>query len=108
MFWLFYYANLYGAWDIANFLKNLLKKVQDWGGLLVMAMGAAGVVWGFIQAIIGLISHGKKPTNWLVIIALIVVGGALMVGGWNLMNSIAEGGRTTINELGGGFLLWGR
>ncbi len=98
-------AYLLAAWDIENFLNNLKTKIQKWGGLLVAAMGAVAVVWGFVMLITGLMSHGKKPTNWLIVIALILVGGALMASGWNLMEKVAKGGEKTINDLGGGGLI---
>ena len=53
----------------------------------------------------GLMSHGKKQTNWFVAIFLLILGGAFAVGGFGLLATIASGGQQTILDLGSMLLI---
>lgn len=34
------------AWDLTSFLENARAQIQLWGGLVLMLLGAVGLVWG--------------------------------------------------------------
>ncbi|MEU3016588.1 hypothetical protein ABZ635_04225 [Nocardiopsis sp. NPDC007018] len=95
------------SWDLLSFLQSATSYVQGAGGALLVLMGTAGVVWGGVLLIKKLMASQQDQTSWVKIIALILIGGALMVGGFNLISSIAAGGKTTIEDLGGGMIVLG-
>lgn len=96
-------GNVLMTWDIRTFLDNLGKTLKDWGSLIVVIIGVVMVIVSAYQIAKGLISHGKSQTNWAVTILLLVIGGALMAsGGWDLLVNVAEGGKTTIENIGNG------
>ncbi|WP_460802219.1 hypothetical protein [Nocardiopsis aegyptia] len=68
-------------------------------------MGTVGVIWGGVLLIKKLMASQQDQTSWIKILGLILVGGALMAGGFGLISNIAEGGQTTIEDLGGGMIL---
>lgn len=94
------------AWDITTFLTNATTTLKSWGSLLMILIGVVMVIVAIWQIATGLISHGKKPTNWFVAILLLLVGGALAAfsgnAAWDWVSSIAAGGKKTIDDLGGG------
>ncbi|MFE1170366.1 hypothetical protein [Nocardiopsis sp. NPDC058789] len=92
----------YASWDLLSFLDNATSYVQGAGGSLLALMGTAGVVWGGVLLIKKLMASQQDQTSWVKILALILLGGALMVGGFSLISQIAAGGQTTIEDLGGG------
>lgn len=93
-------------WDIKSFLEGATQYIKDAGGLLLILMGVVAVIWGGIKLVKKLMGgQGAQQESWLMIGALIIVGGALATGGWTLMSNISSGGQTTIEDLGGGILL---
>jgi len=90
------------SWDLLSFLDNATNYVKGAGGSLLALMGTAGVVWGGVLLIKKLMASQQDQTSWVKILALILIGGALMVGGFSLISQIAAGGQTTIEDLGGG------
>lgn len=91
-----------GGWDLRTFLKNSFSTLGDWFSLAVMILGVIAVAYAIWQIVSGLMSHGKKPTNWGIAIVLLLVGGALsMTTGFQFIQGIASGGRKTIEDLGG-------
>lgn len=91
-----------GGWDLRTFLTNSFDTLGDWFSLAVMILGICAVAYAIWQIVTGLISQGKKQTNWAVAIILLLVGGALsMSTGFDFVRGIAEGGKTTIEDLGG-------
>ncbi|MET9656333.1 hypothetical protein [Streptomyces sp. NPDC006510] len=96
------------AWDLTNFLLNAKSQIQQWGGLLLMAFGAAGLVWGGVLGIKKLMANpqsANQQSSWGTIALLILVGGALGTGGWSLVSTIGSGGQQTITDLGGGTVI---
>lgn len=91
-----------GTWDLGNFLKNATSTLKGWGGLLIMLIGVVMVIVSVYKIASGLISHGKKQTNWAVAIILLILGGAFIAGGWDFVSGIAKSGEKTINDLGEG------
>lgn len=90
------------AWDLSTFLQNAKTTIEKWGGYFIMLLGVIMVIVAVYQAAKGLISPQKSQTNWLIVVALLIFGGALTAGGYTWVSGIAEGGKTTIDELGGG------
>lgn len=94
-----------GAWDLESFLTNLSSTLTNWFGLATTVLGIVAVAYATYQIVSGLMSHGKKQVNWGITIFLLLVGGALSVsGGFRFVQGIAEGGRKTIEDLGGGII----
>ncbi|WP_434598443.1 hypothetical protein [Streptomyces sp. A5-4] len=102
-------ASLPGAaWDLTSFLQNAKSQIQLWGGLLLMLLGAVGLVWGGVLLIKKLMANPQSAGNqqgWATIALLILVGGALGTGGWSLISTIGSGGQQTITDLGGGTVI---
>lgn len=95
------------SWDLLSFLQSATEYVRVAGGSLLALMGTAGVVWGGVLLVKKLMASQQDQTSWAKIIGLILIGGALMVGGFSLISTIAAGGKTTIEDLGGGMILLG-
>ncbi len=94
------------AWDLTSFLENAKGQIQAWGGALLMLLGAAGLIWGAVLLLKKLMSpQNSQQSGWGTIAMLILVGGALGTGGWNLISAVGSGGQTTIEELGGGTVI---
>lgn len=90
------------GWDLRNFLNNSFSTLGEWFSLAVMILGIVAVAYSIYQIVTGLMSQGKKQTNWAVTIILLLVGGALsMTTGFQFVQKIAGGGRKTIEDLGG-------
>lgn len=94
------------SWDIGTFLQNATKTIKQWGSYLIILIGVVLIIVSIWQIAKGLISHGKGQTNWAVAIIMLIIGGALMAGGFGLVSTIASGGGQTINELGAGTGTW--
>lgn len=92
------------AWDIKNLLTNAKTWVQTVGGLLLMLLGVAGLIWGGVLLVKKLMGNQQSggQHGWGQILLLILVGGALGTGGWTLISTVGSGGQTTIEELGNG------
>lgn len=90
----------FANWELNRFLENARDYAVIAGGSLLMLMGTIGVVWGGVLLIKKLMAGQQDQTSWMKIILLILLGGALMVGGFSLIRNIAAGGRDTIENLG--------
>lgn len=91
-----------GAWDLESFLKKSTTTLTKWFGLGVTLLGLIAVALAIWQITSGLMSHGKKQVNWGVTLILLLVGGALTAtGGYDFVKGIAQGGKKTIQDLGG-------
>lgn len=93
------------GWDLVSFFENAREYIGLAGGGLLSLIGTAGVVWGGVLLIKKLMAGQQNQDNWFKIILLIIVGGALMVGGFALISTIASGGEQTIKDLGEGLVL---
>lgn len=95
-------SNVLAAWDLGSFINNLNSRLQSWAG--------AGVaVLGIIMVIVALYKFGKgmmsdrAQTNWVMVIALLLIGAALAFGGgWVFVQSAANFGTNTLNDIGNG------
>ena len=93
------------AWDLGTFLQNAKSTIETWGGYLIMLIGVVMVIVAVYQGAKGLISPQKSQTNWGMVAALLIVGGAFSIGGYSWVSNIAEGGKKTIDDLGGGTIV---
>lgn len=101
MFSLQNFANTMSGWSINNFLTNLNKNLNLWGGLLIVVVGLVMVIVAVVKIAKGLMSSGRGQTNWVLNIVLFFIGGALAFGGgWSLVRGISQGGSDTLNDLG--------
>ena len=93
-------------WDLVTFFESARAYAKLVGGGALSLMGVVAIIWGGILSVKKLMANQQDQTSWLKIAGLIMVGGALMVGGFSLIAGIAEGGKTTIEDLGGGFIVF--
>jgi hypothetical protein len=93
------------AWDLVSFLENAGEYVKTGGGALLVAMGLVALVWGGVLLLKKLMGGQQNQDSWMKIIGLMIIGGAIAVGGFTLIFTIGSGGKTTIEDLGGGTLL---
>ncbi|MEW4426016.1 hypothetical protein AB1I68_00815 [Paenibacillus pabuli] len=92
---------LAGDWDLGSFLGNSKTTLTKWAGLAVALIGVICVFIAIWQIASGLMSHGKKQTNWAISIILLIVGGVLSgTEGFKFVQGIAGGGQKTISDLG--------
>lgn len=96
-----------GGWDLTSFLTNAGEYVRVAGGALLILMGLAALVWGGVLLLKKLMSGQQNQDSWIKIIGLVIVGGAIAVGGFGLIFTIGSGGQQTIEDIGGGTLLFG-
>ena len=89
--------DLFGTsmFTIDKFLNTLNDKFRTWAGLVVGIIGAIVFVAGLWKCAKGFISD-RAQTNWPMAIAGLVLGGALMVGGYALLQSASN---DVLNEL---------
>ena len=94
-------VNTMSGWSVNNFLTNLNKNLNLWGGLLIVVVGLVMVIVAVINIAKVLMSSGRGQTNWVLNIVLFFIGGALAFGGgWGLVQGISQGGSDTLNDLG--------
>ncbi|MET3172842.1 UNVERIFIED_ORG: hypothetical protein ABIB52_000670 [Arthrobacter sp. UYCu721] len=95
------------AWDVVSFFENAGEFVKTAGGGLLIAMGLIALVWGGVLLLKKLMAGQQNQDSWIKIIMLMIVGGAIAVGGFSLIFTIGSGGKTTIEDLGGATFLFG-
>ena len=97
-----------GAWDLTSFLNNAYKQIGEWGKLLLMLLGIILIVVSGVKIWRNFTSESaQRQPHWGTTIAGLLVGGALSVStGWTLLNDIAQGGQKTIQDLGGGAIVF--
>lgn len=93
------------AWDLVSFFENAGEYAKTGGGALLVAMGIVALVWGGVLLLKKLMAGQQNQDSWIKIIMLMIIGGAIAVGGFALIFEIGSGGKTTIEDLGGGTLM---
>lgn len=89
------------SWDIGTFLNKGGQTLKQWAGYLIVIFGIAMLVAAVYMLTKGLIGQGKgQPVPWMTILLLIVIGGALLAGGFSFLETVAGGGKKTIEDLG--------
>lgn len=94
-------ANSGSNWSVDNLLNNLNSSLNNWAVILVAIVGVVMCIVGVFKIAKGLMSKGQGQVNWVLNIALILIGGALAFGGgWGLVSSLSSGAEDTLNNLG--------
>ena len=89
------------SWSLQNLFQNAQTMVKSLGGALLALLGIIMVVVAGVKIAKGLMGgQNSPPPNWIMIIVLLVVGGAFAATGITLISKIASGGASQINELG--------
>ncbi len=73
-----------------EFMEQLNDSLGAWGGLLLTFMGIMMVVISVVRVARGLMSYGREQTNWVLIMTLMMVGGALAFGGGAYMTNMTN------------------
>lgn len=95
-------AMMYDA-SIGKFIQSMGTNIGSWVKMIVMIIGVVMVGAGIYQVAKNLISHGKGQTNWIVTIALIILGAILMLaGGWDFIKNFSKAGRQTLDDAANG------
>lgn len=89
--------------DIGVFFQNLAEQMKEWGGYFIIFLGVVMVIWAAVLIAKGLMTHGSgRPTNWLMIGALLLVGGLMIASGFEGIYNFAKMGEETLKGLAGG------
>lgn len=97
---------LLGEWDLKSFIQNATEYARVIIGAIIVLLGVIAIGWAFYKGVSKLMGgQSSQQTSWGTVVILFLIGGAAMVGGGALIFSIAEGGKTTIEDLGGGMIL---
>lgn len=100
------FAVYFATFDIGQFVQNVVDIIKEWGGWFIIGAGAIMLVVAIYMIAKGLIMHGKTQVNWFIVAVLFIVGGALLsfasgLDAFAWVQGIAEGGKQTIEDLGG-------
>ncbi|MDR3360386.1 MAG: hypothetical protein LBO20_07035 [Bifidobacteriaceae bacterium] len=87
------------GWEIGNFFDNAQESVKTIGGGFLGLLGVACLIFSGTFLVQKLVSENSRR-SWFTIIALLLIGGMLMVGGFVILQDIASGAQETIVELG--------
>lgn len=91
------------SWDLETFFNNATDYMQTIGGAFLALIGIGGLTWGgflLVRKLMG--GQQAQQDSWFKIVALILVGGAMLFGGMTLLLNFAEGGKDTIENFGSG------
>ena len=90
-----------GYGDVGTMLQNGGQNIEYWASIVVVILGVIALLVAAYMLVTGLISHGKKQTSWVVVILLFVIGGVLMIGGWQVLVNVGGAANSTIQSWGG-------
>lgn len=93
---------LVAAFDVGTFLKNATSTAQGWGGLALTLVGTVGIVVIGIMMLVKFFSNSLQQWGWGKLVIGLLISGAIAAGGFAFLNSIASGGKKTIEDLGNG------
>lgn len=93
-------ADVQTDWDVGSFLTNSKEQLKTWGGLVISLLGVILIIVGVFQLVKKFIAPQSAQGGWVMPIIMVIVGGALLTGGWSLLAKIAGGGQKTIEDLG--------
>ena len=97
-------------WDIVSLLTNTKSLGKVIGGAVIGLIGVILLIVGGVFVGIKLWGNPQSGVtkSWLIIGLMILIGGAMLTGGWTLLENVSSGGQKTVEELGGGFIVLGR
>lgn len=88
-------------WSLQNLLQNGQTMVKSLGSALLALLGIIMVVVAGVKIAKGLMGgQNSPPPNWIMIIVLLIVGGAFAATGIGLISNIASGGASQVKKLG--------
>jgi len=94
------------AWDIVSFLGNAQNYGALIGGGVISLLGLITIIIAGVFTFQKFLGNGQREAkSWVLIVVMIIIGGAMLTGSITLLMSIASGGQKTIEELGGGIIL---
>lgn len=88
------------GFSIDTFLGNSENLAKSVVSFIIVIAGVILVGAGIVQIAKGLASGGKGQVNWVMSILCLLVGGALMAGGFAFVKQIASGGKNEIEKMG--------
>ena len=88
--------------NLGTFFDNSKNAIKSWGGSFIGVIGAFMLVAAAVLICKAFIQHGKGQTNWLMLLGMIIVGGCFFVGGFDIMDNLANVGKQTLNDLATG------
>lgn len=93
-----------GAWDLLNMLKNSKNYTVTAGGLFLILLGTIGFITGGVFLVLKFMGgpQQQQKHGWGQIAMLLLFGGALATGGYQLLKTVTSGAQTTVTKLGGG------
>lgn len=77
------------GWKLSTFLGNSKLLIANVGAAICIILGAVMVITALVKAATGLLSHGKKQTEWVPIVVLGVVGILFLGSAALIKNTVA-------------------
>ncbi len=87
--------------DILKMMGNAGTYLKKFGNALMIIAGIVLVIIAVFQIVRGLAGGGRGQVNWVMSIACLLIGGMLLVGGWNMAAGFAAIGKDTVEEMVG-------
>lgn len=88
---------------LGTFLGSFQATLAHYGSIVASIIGVAMVVVAIYQIAKGLMSGGKGQTNWVMTIALLLIGGMLaLASGWNTIGKFVKTGNNTLSSMAEG------
>lgn len=95
------FASQNSGWSLSNLIQNITKFIQTNGGYLLMAIGAAALIWCIIQAFRKYVFESQEVRmSPITMIIGAIFGAAFMYQGWQLANTIGSGLSDTAKDFG--------
>lgn len=89
--------------SLGTFLGSFQATLAHYGSIAASIIGVAMVVVAIYQIAKGLMSGGKGQTNWVMTIALLLIGGMLaLASGWETIGTFVNTGNTTLEGMAKG------
>lgn len=92
------------AWDIVSLFTNGAYLAKTIGAAFLGLIAIVAIVCAVVFAFNKLVNEQSRR-SWLTIIFLFLLGGLMLGGSITLFLGIAEGAKTTIDQLGSGVIL---
>lgn len=93
------------AWTLDGLFKGTAKYAKTAGGALITLLGVLLIIFAAFKMFKAVTGQQQGGGEWLKAIVALLLGGALSVGGWKLLNTMASGGKQTIEKLGQGSIV---
>lgn len=85
------------GWKLSTFLGNSKLLIANVGAAICIVLGAVMVIAALVKVATGLLSHGKKQTEWVPVVVLGVVGILFLGSAVLIKNTVAT--NNTSNNL---------